>query len=1600
MAKVFVSSTFNDLQEYREKIYRALRRAGHEDVTAEFYSTKREPTVARRLALLASCDLYVGIFAWRYGPIPSENNPEGFSITEMEYREALDLGKPCLIFLLSEDAPWPTKLIDRDRTRIEALRSAVSRRFIVEFFRSPEDLTTQLSFALAVWAQEHGHISPGSLIPEIDLSSYYAALKRRYGTLDLNALTPPQKDELLRLQLNSLFIEQSVKENALPIEIPKELWEKLRQEQEIHKEDLPMGLTEEDLSVSQFYPEQPPRPVLNVVTDPQYPHVIVLGNPGSGKSTLARYVTLSLVGSAANDRLGPTLRGYLPLLIELRSYAGLRAENRSATFLEFLGYLSQTEGWRLPKEVLHHYLKAGGPAVVIFDGLDELFDPAERERTAERIVDFSKDYPDARIIVTSRVVGYRRKILTDAGFAHFTLQDLNEQQVSTFVDRWYSVAISDRPDEANILRERILRSFESSPSIRQLAGNPMLLTIMTIIGKHQELPRERWKLYDHAAGVLLQHWDINKHLTDRNLQAELIGEEDKKNLLRRLAYKMQGAEGGLSGNYIYGDQLQAEFAGYLTDRYYGQNRDTAETIASAMIEQLRERNFILALYGANLYGFVHRAFLEFFCASAFVTKFERTRDLTIDQIKTTIFGAHWTDQAWHEVLRLICGMIDETFAGELIDYLSNDVKTENDMRRRYGLNLILAAQCLTEIRNLEILAEPARSLLQRICAYLDTVSSARQKRFLLFRYGGVQFLRGLMPSVDSIGPKWPNRQVLADWLTAHPPFGRPSRGLLNLFGSVHRFAALLGSFIGAIGEGNDEIRFILVDYLSRDDPSYREIVPSALVRGWRHNPETFTLMRQLAVFDTNSFVRSAAHRQIVEAFRYDPQTLPLLRNWAANAEHEDIRVRSIGSLAQHFRTNAETMPFIKELATISDQPRVRGAAIQALGTYFGGVPEIFQFLRERATGDGNDRVRATAIGAFVAAFRSKPEALSSLHQWAVNAAAADVRREAITKLSQYFSHDSTTRILVSERAVKDDDAGVRNASVEALVKHYRDSETLSLLCDLAKAAIPAEEDTRLLAISALAGNWSEEGEILRLLDSLISKNQSGPIRKAAKSAGLEIRNRRVNQWIEWLDGNSDESLLSDLPPAAEGFPAIKVIAVRLNNIRTFEECGALHLNELDAKGVKPRHLILLLGDNATGKSTWLRCIALAALGTEMANQVEKRPESFLRHGASSGFIEVLFSLQLDQVSQPRALGVFCVGLEIRSEENSFRAMKKSDLTLREHNAADRLDLLRRRTDDRFGFICAYGALRTLADNPSSLLPEEPKESHERVVSLFRSGSPLMDPEVLSKMIAGDLSNFRNLDSRKLDETVRQKMIEHLVFLLPDVAEIDWSTPSCMKLHGVSVPLRDLSEGYGSLLALVGHLFRQALAAKNWRGDPAAIFGVVLIDEIELHLHPAWQRQVVQDLHRVFPNVQIICTTHSAMIAGSVPADSVVVLRRAADALQLLSGDKLPTVKGWAADEILTSLLFELPTTRNVQTEKLFLKYAESLRERGPNDVEVRELGRRVSKALGLGKDGTVDAYTYELLDHVLVEKFQRLDEHTRSLVLAKAALTLSSEGAK
>lgn len=96
-------------------------------------------------------------------------------------------------------------------------------------------------------------------------------------------------------------------------------------------------------------------------------------------------------------------------------------------------------------------------------------------------------------------------------------------------------------------------------------------------------------------------------------------------------------------------------------------------------------------------------------------------------------------------------------------------------------------------------------------------------------------------------------------------------------------------------------------------------------------------------------------------------------------------------------------------------------------------------------------------------------------------------------------------------------------------------------------------------------------------------------------------------------------------------------------------------------------------------------------------------------------------------------------------------------------------------------------------------------------------------------------------------------------------------------NGSELIINQLSDGEKCLLAMVGDIARRLAIANPGLENPLAGEGVVMIDEIELHLHPDWQRKIIPSLTRTFPNLQFIVTTHSPQIISHVQPDSIYLL---------------------------------------------------------------------------------------------------------------------------
>lgn len=184
MTKVYLSSTYEDLVDIREAVYRALRRLGHDVIAMEDYVAADQRPLDKCLADVASSDIYVGIIAWRYGFIPTGHTQ---SITELEYRKAVETGKTCLLFLLNEKASWPHPSIDRNPKRIEKFRNEIKNNYICSFFSTSDELALLVVCAVTQADKEH---QQAQIVAEI-LSACYrrAVFTRTHAQLNHEAMS-------------------------------------------------------------------------------------------------------------------------------------------------------------------------------------------------------------------------------------------------------------------------------------------------------------------------------------------------------------------------------------------------------------------------------------------------------------------------------------------------------------------------------------------------------------------------------------------------------------------------------------------------------------------------------------------------------------------------------------------------------------------------------------------------------------------------------------------------------------------------------------------------------------------------------------------------------------------------------------------------------------------------------------------------------------------------------------------------------------------------------------------------------------------------------------------------------------------------------------------------------------------------------------------------------------------------------------------------------------------------------------------------------------------------------------------------------------------
>jgi energy-coupling factor transporter ATP-binding protein EcfA2 len=420
-------------------------------------------------------------------------------------------------------------------------------------------------------------------------------------------------------------------------------------------------------------------------------------------------------------------------------------------------------------------------------------------------------------------------------------------------------------------------------------------------------------------------------------------------------------------------------------------------------------------------------------------------------------------------------------------------------------------------------------------------------------------------------------------------------------------------------------------------------------------------------------------------------------------------------------------------------------------------------------------------------------------------------------------------------------------------------------------------------------------------------------------------------------------------------PMIYFHSLELENVRCFGERQVLELT--DDRG-RLAQWTLLLGDNGVGKTTLLQCLTwmmpVPAFSPKESEPGEGKPdtiEPFLNDKENEVLNSLLrvgteVTLELKAtLSIGQALGA---AKKTRSRiETGIRLVGKNEqLQQRElttNSFPPRFNKL-----DLFNFpIFAYGAARRMGF--SNL---DRRELSDPLASLFSATTELYDAEEILMQFDYLARRGRRGYKQRL-----QKVTEVLADILPDVASAKGihiegpkvpgkpREPSGVRFetpYGV-VPLTGLSLGYQTTLAwttdLAFRLYDRYPDSPNPLAEPA----IVLVDEIDLHLHPRWQRQIIEYLTKHFPKIQFIATAHSPLMVQAATNANLAVLQQQDD--QVVIENRPHFVESWRVDQILTSELFGV-SARSRRIEGLMVERNMLLDklERSPKEeARLREL---------------------------------------------------------
>jgi len=351
----------------------------------------------------------------------------------------------------------------------------------------------------------------------------------------------------------------------------------------------------------------------------------------------------------------------------------------------------------------------------------------------------------------------------------------------------------------------------------------------------------------------------------------------------------------------------------------------------------------------------------------------------------------------------------------------------------------------------------------------------------------------------------------------------------------------------------------------------------------------------------------------------------------------------------------------------------------------------------------------------------------------------------------------------------------------------------------------------------------------------------------------------------------------NLDPTLYVNKTIKINKLTLRNFRGYKKFS-LSINN---------KLTVLVGENGAGKTSILEAIAcgLGPFLTAMPDAKGKLIRNTDIHVSSKGVADSA-QVSIDTVSS--------LSWDLATKGANKSSIAKVGTAALSDYARQIVEL-----DEEYPLIAYYGTNRTLSANTGKVLIN-PFEKEARGDGYDSA----LDAKINYNVIKNWFSKIEVDELKLRDEQKNHKLIHPAKQLIQTTVKaivvrtenvsfnkntndvvVSWKNEEDKT---ISLSLEQLSEGYRNMVALTIDLVRRAYLLNPKSENPLNVSGIVLIDEIELHLHPRWQQKVLTDLTNLFKNIQFIVTTHSPQILTTVKGEAIRVVSSTFEHAELVS----------------------------------------------------------------------------------------------------------------